>query len=341
MYNKIGFVSIGQAGGNIGRLLEKRGFSVLYMNTSLEDLATLKDVKHKYHITGGEGCNKDRTKAKQLVVSDFDNIFSKINDTLKVEMIFVIFAAGGGTGSGAGPMLADMLIAEGVDVGIITILPSMTESIKTQINSYECFSELIRIENTGSCFILDNSKSLDRLNLNALFINAFCSYLQIPEKYHNKRGNIDKAEILESFKAHGMAKVKQYSDTSITELVNINKDIYAQMEHDKVIKYLVCACDESVLNMKEITTVTGEPFDIFRAYTQKEAILLMSGLSYPMTRLETINERIQSNKDTIIKNLSSGLNASLTGSFDFLTSKPEQKPKKTHKTRDDIFSKYL
>ena len=341
MYNKIGFVAVGQAGGNIGRLLEKRGFSVLYMNTSLEDLATLKDVKYKYHITGGEGCNKDRKKAKQLVIDDFDNIFNKIKDTLKVEMIFVIFAAGGGTGSGAGPMLADMLIAEGVDVGVITILPAKNESVKTQINAYECFAELVSIENTGSCFVIDNEKSADRLNLNATFVNAFNAYIQIPMLYHNKKGNIDTAEIIESFKAHGMARLKQYASTVIADLVNIESDIFAPMEHDKTIKYLVCACDESVSDMQEIITAAGEPFDIFRAYTQKEAILLMSGLSYPMTRLEAINERIQSNKETIVKNLSSGLNASLTGTFDFLTLKQEQNPKKAHKTRDDIFSKYL
>ena len=341
MYNKIGFVAVGQAGGNIGRLLEKRSFSVLYMNTSLEDLATLKDVKYKYHITGGEGCNKDRKKAKQLVIDDFDNIFNKIKDTLKVEMIFVIFAAGGGTGSGAGPMLADMLIAEGVDVGVITILPAKNESVKTQINAYECFAELVSIENTGSCFVIDNEKSADRLNLNATFVNAFNAYIQIPMLYHNKKGNIDTAEIMESFKAHGMTRLKQYASTVIADLVNIESDIFAPMEHDKTIKYLVCACDESVSDMQEIITAAGEPFDIFRAYTQKEAILLMSGLSYPMTRLEAINERIQSNKETIVKNLSSGLNASLTGTFDFLTPKQEQKPKKVHKTRDDIFSKYL
>ena len=70
---------------------------------------------------------------------------------------------------------------------------------------------------------------------------------------------------------------------------------------------------------------------------------LPAGLSYPMTRLEDINERIQSNKESIVKNLSSGLNASLAAKFDFLTQtqKKEEKTKKIHKTRDDIFSKYL
>lgn len=39
--NKIAFVAVGQAGGNIGQLFEDRGFNVLYINTSQEDLDTL------------------------------------------------------------------------------------------------------------------------------------------------------------------------------------------------------------------------------------------------------------------------------------------------------------
>ena len=72
MKKKIAFIAIGQAGGNIGQLFEERGFSVLYLNTSEEDLSTLSGAKYKYHITGGEGCNKDRKKAKQLVIDDYD-----------------------------------------------------------------------------------------------------------------------------------------------------------------------------------------------------------------------------------------------------------------------------
>ena len=47
MKEKIAFVAIGQAGGNIGQLLEEKGFNVLYLNTSEEDLATLDMAKHK------------------------------------------------------------------------------------------------------------------------------------------------------------------------------------------------------------------------------------------------------------------------------------------------------
>ena len=342
MNNKIGFVAIGQAGGNIGQLLEKKGYSVLYLNTSKEDLETIKDGKYKYHITGGEGCNKDRHKAKKLIVDDFNNILTKIDDTVKTDMLFVIFSAGGGTGSGAGPMLTDMLVSEGREVGVITIVPAMTESLKTQVNAYECFQELVNIENSGNCFILDNEKSKDKLTINAIFVNALCAFLDIPNKYHSKKGNIDIAEIMESLKAHGMACVSQFPDTEVAKLVDQDKNIYAPMESDKVIKYITISANESLANMQDITTVYGEPWDVFRAYSPKESIMLMSGLSYPVNRLDKIHHKVEDNKDSIIKNLSSGMGTSLTGSFDFLTpAKPtEKKVEKVH-SRDDIFKKYL
>ena len=113
MKNKIAFVAVGQAGGNIGQLFEDRGFNVLYINTSQEDLDTLEHAKYKYHVPGGEGCNQNRRKAKQLVIDDFDRIAAEIETKIKADLTFVIFASGGRTGSGAGPMLIDLLSHEG------------------------------------------------------------------------------------------------------------------------------------------------------------------------------------------------------------------------------------
>ena len=43
MKKKISFIAVGQAGGNIGQLFEEKGFPVLYVNTSQEDLDTLEN----------------------------------------------------------------------------------------------------------------------------------------------------------------------------------------------------------------------------------------------------------------------------------------------------------
>lgn len=190
MKKKIAFIAIGQAGGNIGQLFEERGFSVLYLNTSEEDLSTLKTAKYKYHITGGEGCNKDRKKAKQLVIDDYDQIAAEMDAKLDAEIVFIIFASGGGTGSGAGPMLCDLLLDDGKTIGAVTVIPALDESIKSHVNSYECFSELTKIDGLSSCFILDN-ESGNKLGLNRTFADDFTAFIEIPERIQNVEGNID------------------------------------------------------------------------------------------------------------------------------------------------------
>lgn len=74
MKDKIAFIAVGQAGGNIGQLFESMGYTVLYINTSREDLETLENAKFRYHVSNGEGCNKDRYKAKHLIVEDFEKL---------------------------------------------------------------------------------------------------------------------------------------------------------------------------------------------------------------------------------------------------------------------------
>ena len=125
------FIAVGQAGGNVGSLFEAAGHTVLYINTSQEDLDTLESVQHKYHIDGAEGSANDRNRSKELIISNWDEIEFWINEIIKEKYIFVIFSAAGGTGSGVSPMLMEYLICNEPDryIGAITILPDKTESL--------------------------------------------------------------------------------------------------------------------------------------------------------------------------------------------------------------------
>ena len=67
-------------------------------------------------------------------------------------------------------MLMDLLIDDGRTVGAVTILPAPDESVKSHINSYECFTELEGISGSGACFIIDNEKG-DKLELNTMFVD--------------------------------------------------------------------------------------------------------------------------------------------------------------------------
>ena len=296
MRDRIGFVAVGQAGGNIGKLLEAKGFKVLYLNTSKEDLETLKGVKYAYHIAGGEGCNKDRSKAKQLVIEDFDNISREIYEKLDVSIIYVVFSSGGGTGSGCGPMLIDLLlddIASGVSsietVGAVTVIPAENESIKAQINCYECFEELTGIENIASTIVIDNSKG-DKLQLNRGMVNAFYNLIEIPSRDNDERGNIDRAEIKETLAAKGMLMVTKLSvkeSSTAAVLESFKNSIFAPIEPDRVIKYITMTSTGNV-DLDAIEKEAGIPIDVFQTYNDNCTICCLSGLNYPKTRLDRV-----------------------------------------------------
>ncbi len=341
MKKKIAFIAIGQAGGNIGQLFEERGFSVLYLNTSEEDLSTLSGAKFKYHITGGEGCNKDRKKAKQLVIEDYDQIAAEMDAKLAAEIIFVVFASGGGTGSGAGPMLCDLLLDDGKTVGVVTVIPALDESVKSHVNSYECFAELTKIEGLASCFILDNENG-NKLGLNRSFVDDFTAFVEIPERIQNVDGNIDKAEIQEALKAHGMAVILHSRADSADVIKKLQDNIYAPIEPDRVVKYITAEMSSNV-RMTDVEKDLGVPVDTFQT-AGEETVLCASGLSFPQTRLDLIYERIDENRETIKKNLKATHELSLKGDVDFL-SKPSNITKKDDekkpKSRRDIMTKYL
>ena len=341
MKEKIAFVAIGQAGGNIGQLLEEKGFNVLYLNTSEEDLATLDMAKHKYHITGGEGCNKDRRKAKQLVIDDYDQIAAEIDAKIKADIIFTVYSSGGGTGSGAGPMLTDLLIDDGYTVGTITVIPALTESIRSHINAYECFSELTKIENMASCFILDNEKG-KKLDLNREFVDNFASFVEIPVKNKNIEGNVDKAEIIETLKSHGMAVIVQSTGNSADIIQRLNNSIYARTEQDRAVKYLAAVLGADV-DIRDIEKEVGIPVDTFQTYSD-HTILCVSGLSYPQQRLEEVYKRVETNRETVKKNLSATHETEMKADVDFLHEPApgmKKSPEKKSMSRRDLLGKYL
>ncbi len=336
MKSKIGFIAIGQAGGNIGRLLEEKGYSVLFINTSKEDLDTLKDVKFRYHIPDGEGCNKDRNKAKQLISKHYDSVSKEIEEKIKKDIFFVIFSAGGGTGSGVGPMLVDLLNDDNKTAGAITILPGQAESLKSQINAYECFCELTEVQDMACTFILDNDKNPDKLKLNSIFVNMLTRFLDIPDKYNSAKGNIDKAEVVESLRSRGMSILSSMGENNGTTSVLISsfsKNIFAPIEDDRVIKYISLSGPDSI-NFSELEKVVGTPIDTYRTYTDQSTICMLSGLSYPQTRLNIVHKKVIDNKDVIKKNMVTPAQQKMKNDLDFLNEFNSEK--KNTKANNDV-----
>ena len=285
-------------------------------------------------------CNKNRKKAKQLIIEDFDNVFKEIETKINTDMVFVVFASGGGT-SGAAPMLADLLLEEGKNVGLITVLPAKDESIKTQLNAYECFKEIDEMDGLSSCFILDN-EGQNKMAINNEFVNVFNSFVTIPDRHKDTRGNIDKSEIMETLSAKGMSIILS---GGVDTLINkFDDNFYAPREDDGVVKYIAASLSGS-LEMKDIEKKIGKPFDNFKTYNTDKTICCVSGLSYPVSRLDDVYEIVNKNKDNIQNTLNATKKSIITKEINFFDE--EVKPKKNEenktvvKSKRDIMNKYL
>lgn len=206
---KCGFLAVGAGGGNVATPFYKAGYPTLFVNSARLDLDSLLEVdeKYKYHIPGGEGCNKDRKKSKELFRKDIDNIINEIKEKLPgIEYLFIIGSAGGGTASGVLASMKRIAVNE-LRVKaciIVTILPNTkTESTKALINAYETLAEIEQLEEAGMTVILDNDKNANKMRINEMF---FC-YLDALLTNHSSSvlGNVDNAEIEEIISAPGMA----------------------------------------------------------------------------------------------------------------------------------------
>ena len=336
MKNEYGFLCIGQAAGNIGSLFEEKGYNVVYVNTSEEDLSLLKNAKHKYHVEGGEGCAKDRDRAKSLLANDLDTIIDLVREKLPQKMIFVIFASGGGTGSGLSPFLLEILIEEFNDdefdpskrFAAITVLPSDKEPLQPAINSYNCCKELLDIENLGSIFFLDNNTRDDKFKINFEFVAGLDKILNIPVEHSSKKGNVDRAEIKKVlFETNGMAifTVKSREISNAPLLINSLKDnsIFAPIDMMGTVLYYVFSTTQEV-DKNAIMAEFGEPLDTFSTYNESNNIVLLTGMQPPYQRMKKISDRVQ-DKTAKLENSFDNLADNKLGDSIGIITKPRKK----------------
>lgn len=177
---EIRFLAVGAAGANVSQMLEKKGFKTYYVNLAKQDLDLI-NSPNKLHIKNGEGASKNRDKAKEVLSESIDEVLEVLEQQITEKYVFVVYSLGGGTGSGVGTFLADV-IADDPDkkVGLVTILPSMRESLQARMNTYEALSEIVALRNKlGAIFILDNNKREDKLSINRSFAGLFESFINI------------------------------------------------------------------------------------------------------------------------------------------------------------------
>lgn len=335
--NSILNISFGQGAGNIGQLMEQQGILNLAINTSKQDLDTL-NVKHKYLIKNGQGCGKDRSKSKKLVINDFENILSVINNILDsntaIKHIFVGFTMGGGSGSGGGPMLAKLIANEysNINVCVYAVIPSKSEPFKAQYNACECYRELIKIENLGSLFFLDNNKHENKFIINRYFVDDLMAFLKIPDEDKSSKGNIDIEEMNTILSCNLMINI------SVTDENNhkVKPSILVDTECDGFVKYIALSNAKQNL-LKDIQASVGYPLDAFYTFNNRKInVIVLAGLSLPSSSMNEIFDLVNQ-RSTMITRESTTKELKLNDIF----SSNKKKKEEIKRSRKDIFAEFI
>lgn len=142
---KMKVVGVGGAGGNaINRMIEAKlsGVEFININTDLQALEMCRAscrIQIGRALTKGLGAGANPEAGRKAIEEDRDPVFEALSDA---DMIFVTAGMGGGTGTGAAPIVAEISKDMGaLTVGIVT-KPFMFEGPKRMRRAQEGIAEL-------------------------------------------------------------------------------------------------------------------------------------------------------------------------------------------------------
>jgi len=171
---KIKVIGIGGGGGNaVNRMIETgiEGVDFIAINTDLQALET-NNAKTKYQIgkqlTKGLGSGGSPNTGKEAAVEDIEQLRNMIEGA---DMVFLTSGLGGGTGTGATPILAKL--ASEMDILAIAIV-TLPFGFEGKVRSKQADEGLADLKNVVDTVIsIPNERLLEAVNLNTSIQDAF------------------------------------------------------------------------------------------------------------------------------------------------------------------------
>ena len=173
-FAKIKVIGVGGGGGNaIGRMMACRikGVNFAAVNTDVQDLH-YSNAPEKIHIgkelTKGLGAGMHPEVGRQAAEENREEIHDALK---KLDMVFITCGLGGGTGSGASPIIAE----EAKDVGALTVAivtkPFSWEGIQRAKIAEDALEQLKEVVDT--LITIPNDRILQVIDRKTSLINAF------------------------------------------------------------------------------------------------------------------------------------------------------------------------
>jgi len=173
-FAKIKVVGVGGAGGNaLKRMIDSdiKGVEFVAVNTDAQDLHH-SQAEHKVHLgknlTRGLGAGMNPEVGRKSAEESKEEVYQAVNGS---HMIFITAGMGGGTGSGASPVIAQAAKESGALTVAVVTKPFMFEGIQRKRIADAAFEELKK--NVDTIITIPNDKILNIIDRNTPVLDAF------------------------------------------------------------------------------------------------------------------------------------------------------------------------
>lgn len=389
MEKNIAIIGVGNCGGQVAYLAEKEYstiFDSVYINTSDADLSMVSPEEGalKYKIGSKdevEGSGKNRSKMKEYLKRDIASILGdeKLQDCLAdKKYVFIVVSAAGGTGSGAGPVLHELLSQMFPDTNFILVgvLPQIGASLMEQGNALEFLNELYQVLGEDTTYMIyDNestaelppTKALEVVNKN---IVEDLKVLSGIDNYATPYESIDAADMESILSTPGRLLVtrlnkglteKAMEDRHLDELIvkSIKQSAHTETDRNKrVVRWGIITYFTDEVNKLYTASLDGliefigtpvERFNHNAINSGNENLnflyMIAAGLSPINDRVKKITDRIEGLKAALAKDESSKYILGGEGSSYNVLEERRKADKKMRQpsqvVADDIFSKFM
>lgn len=155
--SKIMVIGVGGAGGNAVNHMHRMGITgvnFVVCNTDAKALNNC-EVKNKVQMGPGLGAGNDPKRGRELAIESEEQLRSLL-DTSGVKMLFIAAGMGGGTGTGASPVIAKLAHDLGVLTVAVVTMPFRMEGPSRYTSAVEGVNELNQW--VDSLLIIDNER---------------------------------------------------------------------------------------------------------------------------------------------------------------------------------------
>ena len=164
-------IGVGNCGSQVANLAERKYpdlFDSIYINTSESDLSMVSGKEELKFKIGDkdiiEGSGKNRAKMKEFLMKDIERILGDENlqEVIRAKKYgFIVTSAAGGTGSGAGPVLMEIMQQLFPDTNFILVgvLPQIGASLMEQGNTLEFLNELYDVLGEDTTYMIYDNEA--------------------------------------------------------------------------------------------------------------------------------------------------------------------------------------